>query len=138
MPDSFLCGHLDDVEFDFESPVISIRQDLRCTKYRGVLLTIVRSLGHSAVFLIGGKTKDVEPVALFVRSGDVVIMGGESRLFMHGVPRIIEHSLPKELVNAASTASQRAVIAYLNDSRININVRQVLKENQEFPDQPVK
>lgn len=90
------------------------------------------------MFLIGGKTKDVEPVALFVRSGDVVIMGGESRLFMHGVPRIVEHTLHKELVDVASTPSQRAVIEYLSDSRININVRQVLKENQEFPDQPVK
>jgi alkylated DNA repair protein alkB family protein 1 len=116
--DSSLCGHCDDVEFDFESPIVSI------------------SIGNSAVFLLGGRTSDEEPKAMFVRSGDVVIMGGQSRLCMHGVPRIIEHSLPPDFMTLEKTLPlsprQKAIIDYLQTTRININVRQVFKENRLF------
>ena len=47
------------------------------------------SFGQSAVFLVGGRSKAVQPSALLLRSGDVVIMSGSSRLAYHGVPRII-------------------------------------------------
>ena len=43
------------------------------------------SLGNAAVFLIGGKTRDVEPIPLILRSGDVIIMSGpECRRAYHG------------------------------------------------------
>lgn len=60
------------------------------------------SFGQSAIFLIGGKTKQVEPVPILLRSGDVVIMSGESRLAYHGVPKII--SPLKELVPLSLSA----------------------------------
>jgi alkylated DNA repair dioxygenase AlkB len=72
--DSTLCGHLDDAERFFDAPIVSI------------------SLGLDAVFLLGGRTKDVVPSAILVRSGDVVLMGGESRYAHHGVPRVFGDS----------------------------------------------
>lgn len=43
------------------------------------------SLGNAAVFLIGGSTRDVEPVPILLRSGDVVIMAGPAcRRAYHG------------------------------------------------------
>lgn len=58
------------------------------------------SFGQSAVFLVGGKTKQVRPLPLLLNSGDIVIMSGESRLAYHGVPRIVPpvcpgNSIPK-------------------------------------------
>jgi hypothetical protein len=47
------------------------------------------SFGCSAVFLLGGTTKAVQPVAVFVDSGDIVVMSGQSRLAYHAVPRIL-------------------------------------------------
>ena len=59
---STLSGHQDHSEENLDAPLISI------------------SFGNSAVFLIGGKTKDVKPKAIALKSGDVLIMSGESRL----------------------------------------------------------
>jgi len=42
------------------------------------------SFGHTAVFLLGGETKDTRPVSLFVKSGDLVVMTGASRTAYHG------------------------------------------------------
>ena len=53
------------------------------------------SLGQSCVFLLGGKTKETEPTAMLLRSGDVVILSGEARRCYHGVPRIVRVSHPK-------------------------------------------
>lgn len=50
------------------------------------------SLGCSCIFLIGGTSKDEAPDAILLRSGDVVLMGGATRLSYHGVPRILEAS----------------------------------------------
>jgi alkylated DNA repair protein alkB family protein 1 len=65
-------GHRDDLEFDFTKPIVSI------------------SIGLAAVFLLGGKTKDDSAVIpILVRPGDVMLMGGESRLCYHGMARVI-------------------------------------------------
>ncbi|XP_053951066.1 nucleic acid dioxygenase ALKBH1 [Anastrepha ludens] len=65
------------------------------------------SFGQTAIFLIGGKSKEVSPLAIFLRSGDLLVMSGESRLFYHAVPRIMKS--PDEswndLVPTASTTS---------------------------------
>ena len=53
------------------------------------ILFLPSSFGQSAIFLIGGKSKQVKPTPLLLRSGDVVIMSGEARLAHHGVPKII-------------------------------------------------
>ena len=45
--------------------------------------------GLDAVYLIGGETKEVAPTAIRLRSGDVVVQGGRSRGYYHGVPRVL-------------------------------------------------
>lgn len=49
----------------------------------------VCSFGQSAIFLLGGATKQTVPYAMYVHSGDIVVMWGQSRLNYHGVPRIL-------------------------------------------------
>ena len=75
-------GHVDNAEKDMTKPIVSC------------------SFGAAAIFLIGGRTRDTAPVAIRVRSGDVVLMGGESRVCVHGVPRILDADIPEALVTA--------------------------------------
>jgi alkylated DNA repair protein alkB family protein 1 len=71
--------HVDDAEHDLTKPVVGI------------------SLATTGLFLLGGATRQVAPTAFFIRSGDVIVMGGASRLFYHGVPRIMVGDLPLHL-----------------------------------------
>lgn len=67
-------GHRDDLEFDFTKPVVSI------------------NLGLPAIFLLGGKSKDdAVVVPILVRPGDVMLLGGESRVCFHGMARVISN-----------------------------------------------
>jgi len=62
--------HQDRDESDFSAPVVSV------------------SLGDDCLFRVGG-TKRTDPTSSFrLRSGDVVVLGGNSRLAFHGVDRI--------------------------------------------------
>eukprot|EP01035_Chromulina_nebulosa_P027545 gene27545-36244_t len=67
-------GHKDDAEHTMEKPIVSL------------------NIGCSAIFLIGGRSKEDKPVPILVRSGDVLIMSGESRYCFHGVPCILPHT----------------------------------------------
>lgn len=49
------------------------------------------SLGCKAIFLLGGKSRNDQPLAMFLRSGDIVLMSGEARECFHG--RFIKLSL---------------------------------------------
>lgn len=120
-------GHLDDAEHTMEKPIVSI------------------SLGCSAVFLMGGVTKNVKPIPVLVRSGDVVIMTEESRRCYHGVPCIFPPTFsclvdqnrsigidtsqslfrPGSAAYAALTTEDQRVVDFLNEARLNMNVRQV-------------
>lgn len=42
------------------------------------------SLGCKAIFLLGGKSRQDPPVAMFLHSGDIVLMAGEARECFHG------------------------------------------------------
>ncbi|KAL0267197.1 UNVERIFIED_CONTAM: hypothetical protein PYX00_009542 [Menopon gallinae] len=70
--DSSLNGHTDHSEINLDAPLFSL------------------SFGQSAIFLIGGKSLDEEPVPILLQSGDVIIMSKEARLCYHGVPRIVD------------------------------------------------
>ncbi|XP_067637724.1 nucleic acid dioxygenase ALKBH1-like [Eurosta solidaginis] len=48
------------------------------------------SFGQTAIFLIGGKSKEEKPLAFYLRSGDVLVMSGISRLCYHAVPRVLK------------------------------------------------
>ena len=63
--------HQDRDEEDFAAPVVSI------------------SLGDTAIFRIGGTTRNSKTQSLKLASGDVLVMGGESRLAFHGIDRVL-------------------------------------------------
>jgi len=88
---------------------------------------ISASFGQSAIFLLGGLSRESEPIAMYVRSGDVVIMHDNARLCYHAVPRILENTLPDYLVHSddGKDGDWVQILEYLGNSRVNINVRQV-------------
>ena len=63
--------HQDRDEEDFAAPVVSI------------------SLGDTAIFRIGGTSRGGITQPLKLESGDVLVMGGPSRLRFHGVDRVL-------------------------------------------------
>jgi DNA oxidative demethylase len=83
--------HQDRDEEDFSAPVISV------------------SLGASCLFRIGGSERSAATRSFRLASGDVLVMGGASRLAFHGVDRII-----------AGTSTLLP-----DDGRINLTLRRV-------------
>ena len=53
------------------------------------------SLGDAARFVIGGLSRRDATQPLMLRSGDVLVMGGPSRLRYHGVTRILPGTAPE-------------------------------------------
>lgn len=96
--------------------------------------------------MLGGKSKEDAASAMFLRSGDIVIMSKASRLCFHGVPKILQMDSRYWdcfNTNEIRNKEQQFVINicreedlwkpfgnYLNHSRINLNVRQVLNRGQ--------
>jgi alkylated DNA repair protein (DNA oxidative demethylase) len=62
--------HQDRDEADFSLPVLSV------------------SLGDDALFRIGSVARGGTTQSVWLRSGDVLVMGGEARLVHHGIDRI--------------------------------------------------
>lgn len=83
--------HQDKDEKDFDAPVVSV------------------SLGDTAVFRIGGLNRKDTTQSLKLKSGDVVVLGGEARLAYHGIDRILPQT---------STLLERP-------GRINLTLRRV-------------
>lgn len=67
VPGAKLSLHQDKDELDFAAPIVSV------------------SLGLSAIFLFGGPKRVDKPVRYRLEHSDVVVWGGPSRLFFHGV-----------------------------------------------------
>lgn len=66
-----LGSHVDRDEETFDFPVVSV------------------SLGDTAVFHVGGRRRSDPKVRITLRSGDVVVLGGESRLAYHGIDKVM-------------------------------------------------
>ena len=62
--------HQDRDEADFDMPVVSI------------------SLGDEALFRVGGVARGGPTRSIWLRSGDVAVMGGAARLAHHGIDRV--------------------------------------------------
>ena len=63
-----------------------------------------------------------------LRSGDIIVMSGPAcRRAYHGVPRILEGTLPAYLEEGTDIDDRLSTpyARYMNTTRININVRQV-------------
>jgi DNA oxidative demethylase len=76
-PGARMSLHQDRDEQDFENPIVSV------------------SLGLPAIFLFGGLKRSDKPNRYRLEHGDVVVWGGPSRLFFHGVAPLAdgEHGL---------------------------------------------
>ncbi|XP_036096416.1 nucleic acid dioxygenase ALKBH1 isoform X3 [Molossus molossus] len=72
--DSTLGIHVDRSELDHSKPLLSF------------------SFGQSAIFLLGGLKRDEAPTAMFMHSGDIMVMSGFSRLLNHAVPKVLPSS----------------------------------------------
>ena len=92
------------------------------------------SLGATAVFLLGGADKSAPPTPLLLRSGDVMLLAGQARDCVHGVPRVLCGGADEDAPGGAgarggseggSSGSQeeRALSALLATARINVTVR---------------
>jgi DNA oxidative demethylase len=76
--------HQDRDERDFENPIVSV------------------SLGLPAIFLFGGPKRSDRPQRYRLEHGDVVVWGGPSRLFFHGVAPLADgehHLLGRQRIN---------------------------------------
>lgn len=76
-PGARMSLHQDKDELDFAAPIVSV------------------SLGLPAIFLFGGPKRADKPNRYRLTHGDVVVWGGPSRLFFHGVAPLAdgEHAL---------------------------------------------
>lgn len=76
-PGARMSLHQDRDEQDFHAPIVSV------------------SLGLPAVFLFGGSKRSDKPTRYRLDHGDVVVWGGPSRLFFHGVAALAdgEHAI---------------------------------------------
>ncbi|XP_046503861.1 nucleic acid dioxygenase ALKBH1 [Equus quagga] len=135
--DSTLGIHVDRSELDHSRPLLSF------------------SFGQSAIFLLGGLERAEAPTALFMHSGDIMVMSGFSRLLNHAVPRVLpsptgeslpcclETPLPADLpgdsvVEPCSVEDWQVCASYLKTARVNMTVRQVLATDQDFPLEPME
>jgi DNA oxidative demethylase len=91
--DAKLGSHADTDEETYDAPVVSV------------------SLGDAATFHVGGLKRGDPKVRMRLESGDVVILGGKSRLAYHGIDRIF-----------AGTSDLLA-----EGGRINLTLRRVTK-----------
>lgn len=94
--------HQDKDEDDFDAPVLSI------------------SLGDSARFRLGGKTRTAQAESFNLASGDVMLLGGKTRLAFHGVDRIYPGT-------SALLADYPAL--FPSGGRVNVTLRRVHKPN---------
>ncbi|MGH0131504.1 UNVERIFIED_CONTAM: hypothetical protein FKN15_060133 [Acipenser sinensis] len=133
--DSSLGIHVDESELDHSRPLLSF------------------SFGQSAVFLLGGLRREDPATPMFMHSGDIMVMSGSSRLLYHAVPRIVsspdKQAVPQCLVQElADDTPEDSVVQnvseedwavcakYIQTSRINVTVRQVLGLGKAFPTEP--
>lgn len=86
------------------------------------------SLGCDGIFVIGlgGDSEDAAPrvATLRLRSGDAVLMSGESRYAWHSVPRVVEGSCPDYLQDWPGN-EYPTWAGWMSGKRINLNVRQM-------------
>lgn len=73
VPGAKLSLHQDKDELDFAAPIVSV------------------SLGLPAIFLFGGLTRADKTARYRLEHGDVVVWGGPSRLFFHGVAPLADN-----------------------------------------------
>lgn len=74
------------VNFYDSDAKMGLHQDLDEVDFRWPVVSI--SLGDDALFRIGNTTRGGKTNSIWLRSGDVAVMGGDARLVYHGIDRI--------------------------------------------------
>ena len=97
-PGAKLGLHIDRDEDAHDAPVVSV------------------SLGDTAVFRLGGPTRKSPTRTMKLHSGDVMVLGGESRHWYHGVDRVLSGS-----------SRVLAEAGFADGGRINLTMRRVTK-----------
>jgi alkylated DNA repair protein (DNA oxidative demethylase) len=97
------------INFYSETAKMGLHQDRDEAKLDAPVLSI--SLGDACLFRVGGTRREERTVSFRLESGDIVLIGGPSRLAFHGVDRIYP---------ATSTLLK-------NGGRINLTLRRVTK-----------
>jgi DNA alkylation damage repair protein AlkB len=90
-PDICIMNHYTDAS---RMGVHQDKDERRETLESGVPIVSV-SLGDIARFVIGGLTRAERTRPLMLHSGDVLVMGGPSRLRFHGVTRVLPGTAPE-------------------------------------------
>ena len=93
------------INYYSESGRLGLHQDKSERNLKPPIISI--SLGDDAIFLLGRNRNEIQEILL--RSGDVIILFGESRLYYHGIKRIIPGT--SNLLK--------------NGGRLNLTIRQV-------------
>lgn len=87
---------------------------------------ISASIGCACVFYIG-PSRSSSPLSILLNSGDLLIMGGQSRTAYHGVGKVFPNSSPAYLTSDPDDPVWSNCFGpWLSDKRINLNVRQML------------
>lgn len=97
------------INFYSETARMGLHQDRDEAEFSAPVLSV--SLGDACLFRIGGTRREERTVSFRLETGDIVLIGGESRLAFHGVDRIYP---------ATSTLLK-------NGGRINLTLRRVSK-----------
>lgn len=113
---------------NFYSPgdTLSVHRDVseKCEKS---LISI--SMGCDGIFLVGNEDgSEVEAIRL--RSGDAILMSGESRYAWHGVPKILPDTCPvwlRDWPDIPRGESYQHWRGWMSSKRINLNVRQMVQ-----------
>ncbi|KAI1289363.1 Nucleic acid dioxygenase ALKBH1 [Halotydeus destructor] len=112
---STLSPHTDHSEINMKAPLLSL------------------SLGSPAIFICGHETKCKQPMPMFLRTGDLLIMSGPSRESFHCVPKVFCNdidkcthlSIPEPEAARLPEKPRCQASCPKNICRININARQV-------------
>ncbi|XP_043700795.1 alpha-ketoglutarate-dependent dioxygenase abh1-like [Telopea speciosissima] len=102
------------VNFYTESGKLGLHQDRDETResLRLGLPVVSFSIGDSAEFLYGDSRDPDMAHKVVLKSGDVLIFGGESRHIFHGVPCITRNSAPSSLVEESNLLPGRLNLTF--------------------------
>ncbi|MTJ17467.1 MULTISPECIES: alpha-ketoglutarate-dependent dioxygenase AlkB [unclassified Dolichospermum] len=90
-----------------KSGKLGLHQDNSEKNLKPAIISI--SLGDDAIFLIGGNKRNAPTQEILLKSGDILILHGDSRLAFHGI---------KKIISGTSNLLK-------NGGRLNLTIRQV-------------
>ena len=118
---------------NFYSPgdTLSVHRDVSEECDNGL---ISASIGCDCIFMVGNQNGS-SVSAIRLRSGDVLLMSGESRFAWHAVPKIIADTCPSWLedwpvLDQTGSGHDQGWQGWMRNKRINLNIRQMHQTRQ--------